>query len=441
MALDNLTGQNIQDTYQRVVQTENGAFADGTGSAINIITSNQTGSFVTNFDTGSFVTNSDTGSFVITNSDVLFSNITASANISASGTGSFNHLEIAANATINGVLSIPGLSDVSASVAAALAGGDDLGNHTATQTLNLNSNKIIGVTSISASGEISGSNLSGINTGDQDLSTYIQNSQTASFVTNSQTASFVTNSQTASFLVPSDTASFLVPSDTASFLVPSDTASFAITSSDVKFSNITASGDISASGLLYISASETSATNYKILVQNSADGRIYTTGSVAGGEGISSFTNIASDVTPDGDGTRDLGSPTAKWDALYAVDTFFGGIHEINLETTGIGQLQTGTVLVSKAGQMVPCDAQADALVMGIVTSGSDYPVIMGAEPVLVDGPVYEGDYIITSNRLGYGKAVPPDQIFEQRLFGKIIAQSLETNINGGVIKAMIRKM
>jgi hypothetical protein len=239
----------------------------------------------------------------------------------------------------------------------------------------------------------------------------------------------------------SDTASFVTNSDTASFLVPSDTASFAITSSDVKFSNITASGDISASGLLYISASETSATNYKILVQNSADGRIYTTGSVAGGEGISSFTNIASDVTPDGDGTRDLGSPTAKWDALYAVDTFFGGIHEINLETTGIGQLQTGTVLVSKAGQMVPCDAQADALVMGIVTSGSDYPVIMGAEPVLVDGPVYEGDYIITSNRLGYGKAVPPDQIFEQRLFGKIIAQSLETNINGGVIKAMIRKM
>ena len=31
------TGQNIQDTYQRVVQTENGAFADGTGSALDII--------------------------------------------------------------------------------------------------------------------------------------------------------------------------------------------------------------------------------------------------------------------------------------------------------------------------------------------------------------------------------------------------------------------
>ena len=65
----------------------------------------------------------------------------------------------------------------------------------------------------------------------------------------------------------------------------------------------------------------------------------------------------------------------------------------------------------------------------------------MGAEPVLVDGAVYEGDYIITSNRIGYGKAIPPDQIFEQKLFGKIIAQSLETNLSGGSVKAMIRKM
>jgi hypothetical protein len=277
MALDNLTGQNIQDTYQRVVQTENGAFADGTGSAINIITSNQTGSFVTNFDTGSFVTNSDTGSFVITNSDVLFSNITASANISASGTGSFNHLEIAANATINGVLSIPGLSDVSASVAAALAGGDDLGNHTATQTLNLNSNKIIGVTSISASGEISGSNLSGINTGDQDLSTYIQNSQTASFVTNSQTASFVTNSQTASFLVPSDTASFLVPSDTASFLVPSDTASFLVPSDTASF---LIPADTASFALTSNVVSNSSTSSFAILNQNATFDNITALGDI-----------------------------------------------------------------------------------------------------------------------------------------------------------------
>jgi hypothetical protein len=45
MALDNFTGQNIKDTFQRVVQTDGVSFADGTGSALQIITSDQTASF------------------------------------------------------------------------------------------------------------------------------------------------------------------------------------------------------------------------------------------------------------------------------------------------------------------------------------------------------------------------------------------------------------
>ena len=36
MALNDLTGQNIQDTYQKVVQTDGTNLADGTGSALPI---------------------------------------------------------------------------------------------------------------------------------------------------------------------------------------------------------------------------------------------------------------------------------------------------------------------------------------------------------------------------------------------------------------------
>ena len=66
--------------------------------------------------------------------------ITASGNISASiiSTGSF------------GNLSIDKIPNVSASLAAALAGGDNLGNHTATQDLNLNNNNIINVTNLTS---------------------------------------------------------------------------------------------------------------------------------------------------------------------------------------------------------------------------------------------------------------------------------------------------
>jgi hypothetical protein len=44
MALNNLASQNIQDTYKKVVQTEGNTFADGSGSALQIITADQTGS-------------------------------------------------------------------------------------------------------------------------------------------------------------------------------------------------------------------------------------------------------------------------------------------------------------------------------------------------------------------------------------------------------------
>ena len=56
MALPDLTNQNIQDTYQRVLQTDNGTLRDGTGSLVTL------------------------------------TNITASGNISASGDIQFNTL-------------------------------------------------------------------------------------------------------------------------------------------------------------------------------------------------------------------------------------------------------------------------------------------------------------------------------------------------------------
>ena len=45
MALPDLTGQNIQDTYQRVLQTDDGTLRDGTGSLVNELTIPGTGSF------------------------------------------------------------------------------------------------------------------------------------------------------------------------------------------------------------------------------------------------------------------------------------------------------------------------------------------------------------------------------------------------------------
>ena len=110
MALNDLTGQNIQDTYQKVVQTDGTSLADGTGSLLPIsfdgndvtisgsLTANEyvVSSSVTNitiatlsgsttFGDSADDTHQFTGSILVTGSVDLTGNITASGDISSSG--------------------------------------------------------------------------------------------------------------------------------------------------------------------------------------------------------------------------------------------------------------------------------------------------------------------------------------------------------------------
>ena len=94
MALISLKNQNIQDTFQKIVQTDGTNLANGTGSLLPI----------------SFNNNK-----VITTDDL----------------------------EVSGVLKMPGFNNVSASLAAAVAGGDNLGNHIATQDIDLDGNNLI----------------------------------------------------------------------------------------------------------------------------------------------------------------------------------------------------------------------------------------------------------------------------------------------------------
>ena len=96
MALPNLTGQNIQDTYQRVVQTDGTKFYDGTGSLVQIVTDAVTSSMTV--ATASYaisasveITHEVSSSYAQTasmasNNFIIQGHITASGDISASGT-------------------------------------------------------------------------------------------------------------------------------------------------------------------------------------------------------------------------------------------------------------------------------------------------------------------------------------------------------------------
>ena len=198
----------------------------------DIVANNLSGTNTGDQDLSNLVPNAQTASFAITGSNVLFGNITSSGNISASNgtiialTGSFNHI-ITDDDTIefrNKNTGVP-TGKLKFDPSTGLNVEDNTGARTKIRAgrgefLSLEAgpagfNSLGSITAsanISASGTVVGSNLSGTNTGDQDLSNLVTNSQTGSFITNFQTASF------------------------------------AITGSDVIFGNITSSGNISASG-------------------------------------------------------------------------------------------------------------------------------------------------------------------------------------------------
>jgi hypothetical protein len=204
------------------------------------------------------------------------------------------------NVDIDGTLSLGEFTDVSASLAAAVAGGDNLGNHTAATTLDLDGNSIKDALHITASGNISasgtivGSNLSGTNTGDQDLSSYIQASQTSSFLTEissgiiSSSAQFGSSDnvtfgtiEATSLNVTNITSSIV----TSSIIQTEGSNIFGDTISDTQTFNghITASGNISASGQIIAEAGPSinvtlasdSATNIDTFNTSSNNGAIY----------------------------------------------------------------------------------------------------------------------------------------------------------------------
>jgi len=166
-----------------------------------------------------------------------------------------------------------------------------------------------------------------------------------------------------------------------------------------------------------------------------------------GNVGIGSTTpayklQVSGSIAPVGDNKFPLGNPSNRFSDIFAAQSTIGGLFETGLRTVGLGEYQTGTIVSWEVDKCVPSKVEEDELVMGVVKNGKDEPLILGAEPILVTGKVDVGDYIVTSNKKGHGKGVKRGNIFKKDLFGKVIAQALESGSGESyTIKAMIRKM
>ena len=82
-----------------------------------------------------------------------------------------------------------------------------------------------------------------------------------------------------------------------------------------------------------------------------------------------------------------------------------------------------------------------DLSISNLIKCGYDEPLVMGAEPILVTGKVKEGDFIVTSNIEGHGKAIKWYHFLFKKC-GRIIGQALESSVGeSSVIKAFVRKL
>ena len=315
--------------------------------------------------------------------------ITASGNISSSGTIYAQALTIGGGASSTSTISATNIT-----ASGHVSSSNFYGDGSALTGVGLDSNSNVSITSLTASSHISASSIYGANL-------YISGSAQMSGSLVFNAVAFTETS------IATHAGDHVWGTD--------DGSSHYFSGSISASSTISSSGAISASGF-FKNGVEVGTSN--------AD-----------------FSSVGENILPDTtEASRSLGSDSKKWANIYAKNTFFGGVHEINLETKDIGDLPEGSILVHSDKGLVPCTIEGDYLVMGISSPGTDYPIILGAEPVLIDGRCNSGDFIIASNRLGYGKAISPYELSIKSYGGKIIAQALEST-DGGLIKAMIRKM
>lgn len=152
---------------------------------------------------------------------------------------------------------------------------------------------------------------------------------------------------------------------------------------------------------------------------------------------------ITGNLTIGGTCTQTRNGSSLELDEDCASGTITSGAYvEANLMTNEeraadtVERFERGDLLCwSSNDQQLELCAQANARLVMAVADANGKPIVLGAEPVKVIGPVVAGDLLVSSDSPGYA------MVNNNPLPGTVIGQALE-DLDGesGVVKAMIRK-
>jgi hypothetical protein len=209
--------------------------------------------------------------------------------------------------------------------------------------------------------------------------------------------------------------------------------------------NVLTGGLISATG--NITGSEISGTNLSVSGNVLTSGLLSATGNITGGNLFTGGSlTVGNIVNFNANGVGNIGSSTGYFNTIFAQATSaqYADLAEIYVADA---EYPPGTVVVFGGEAEITIGHEvADERVAGVVSTQPAYlmnagsngiPVALrGRVPVLVIGPVFKGDSLVTSSESGHAQSVGRDRSYAQAVFAKAI----ETDTSPGkkIITAVI---
>ena len=362
--------------------------------------------------------------------------ITATGNIAGGNLRAVTDLDIGGNATATG------FTGNFVSVLGNITGGNIRTAGIITATGNITGNYFIG----------NGSQLSGIDT------TQIQNGNSNVRITSANGNVTINVTGVSPLAIFANTGAYIDGLTSVSGNVTAGnisatahTGTTVSVTANVTGGNILTGGLISATGNItgaVISGSSLSATgnvtggNIRTAGLISATGNI-TSGNLSVATGTITVGNI---VNGNGNGVGNIGTSSTYFNTVFAQATS-AQYADLAENYVADAEYAPGTVVVfgGEAEITISRDA-ADERVAGVISTNPAHlmnagqpglPVALrGRVPVMVIGPVFKGDSLVTSNTSGHAQSVGRDRSYAQAVFAKAI----ETNTSPGekIITAVI---
>ena len=265
------------------------------------------------------------------------------------------------NITATGTLAIPGFNDVSASLAGAIAGGDNLGNHTATQDINLDGYNLTNILNASASGFISASEFIGDGSKLTGIVTDLDINGTSGTINIDLATEALTFASTNGVTIAGATNTLTV-----------NTAQDIQTTASPSFAGLDINGTADISGNVTLSGNAQTVTHSGTgnLTIASTSGNVVVDGvTMAGGTVSAGSVTTTGDITVGGDLTVNGTTTTINTANLLVEDKFI-------LLSSGSASATDGGIVVQSAangsGFALGYDATADRWVLQDAVNGTE---------------------------------------------------------------------